>query len=95
MTGLEILDQVLLGQTAFHRCHDAWDLLDERGLVAAVLCPRKHHLSVAPLAERVPPAPVGKLMPYGEKVKWKITADGVEEGIEVVRSFVEAQPDGG
>jgi hypothetical protein len=91
VTGLEILDQVLLGQTTFHRCDDAWDLLDENGLVAAVLCPRKQHLSVAPVAQRVPPAPVGRLMPYGEKVELKITADGVEEGVDAVRRLAAAQ----
>jgi hypothetical protein len=43
VTGLEILNKVALGQTLFHRGHDAWDLLDADALVAAVLCPRMHH----------------------------------------------------
>ena len=46
-TGLELLDLVVYGQTVFHRDHDAWVLIDEDGLVAAVLCPRKSHLSIS------------------------------------------------
>jgi len=90
MTGLEILDRLVRGQTVYHRSEDSWDLLDAAGLVTAVLCPHKQHVSIAPLADRRAPAPEGRLMPYGERVEWKITADKVEEGVEVVRRLVEA-----
>ena len=89
-TGLEILDRLLLGQTAFHRCDDAWDLLDDAGLVTAVLCPRRRHVSIAPVMPRAEPAGVGRLMPYGEKVESKITADNVEHGVSVIRELVAA-----
>lgn len=99
MTRLDILARVLLGQTAFHRSEDAWDLLDEQRLVAAVLCPRQHHVSVAPLHKRVEPAPEGALLPYGApKVGWKITDKpnavkrgsgveviSIEDGVKLVR----------
>jgi hypothetical protein len=89
MTGLEILDRVAFGRTLFHRDFDAWDLLDETGLVAAVLCPRKQHLSISvPSGERLQPARVGKRIPYGERVEWKITSDKIEDGIEIVRRLV-------
>jgi hypothetical protein len=84
MTGLEIFDRVAYGQTLFHRDADAWDLIDEAGLVAAVLSPRAQHLSISLPQSRVKPAPVGRRIPYGEKVKWKITQDTIDEGISVV-----------
>ncbi len=90
MTGLEILNRVALGQTLFHRDDDAWDLLDVDGLVAAVLCPRTHHLSISPPRKRVRPAPVGRRIPYGEKVRWKITEDKISEGIDIVRRLAAA-----
>src|SRR5438094_705786 len=71
-SGLEIFDRVVYGQTLFHRDHDAWDLIDENGLVAAVLCPRKSHLSISIPRKRVPPKPAGRRIPYGEKVAHKI-----------------------
>lgn len=89
-SGLEILDRLLLAQTAFHRCDDAWDLLDAAGLVTAVLCPRKKHVSIAPVTPRVAPARVDRLMPYGEKVEAKITADNLEEGLALIHDLVEA-----
>lgn len=90
MTGLEILDQILLKQFAYHRRPDAWDLLDkQRRYVTAVLCTRKDFVSIAP-AERPMPIHEGRkiVKPYGEKVKWKITADSIEEGVERVRKLV-------
>jgi hypothetical protein len=87
-TGLEILDRLLLGQTAFHRCDDAWDLLDHAGLVTAVLCPRKKHVSIAPVTPRVKPARVGRLMPYGEKVAAKITTDNFADGLRTIHDLV-------
>ena len=58
MTGLEIFDRVIYGHMVWRRDHDAWDLIDEDGLVAAVLCPRQRHLSIAPVSgERVEPKP--------------------------------------
>jgi hypothetical protein len=92
MTGLEILDKVVVGQTLFHRCDDAWDLIDDRGLVCAVLCPRKQHLSISPVARRVAPAPAGRLIPYGEKVALKITADAIEQGTDEIRKLVSGPP---
>jgi hypothetical protein len=88
MTGLEILDRVALGRTLIHRDHDALDLLDADGLVAAVLCPRKLRPSISPPAEgRVRRAPAGRRILYGEKVEWKITEDQIARGIEIVLSL--------
>lgn len=56
----------------------------------AVLCPRKKHLSVSPLNKLVKPARVESLMPYSEKVKWKITADTIADGVELVRTLAAA-----
>jgi hypothetical protein len=56
MTGLEILDQLLIGHTAYHHRLDAWDLLDNGGHVVAVLCPRRAHVSIAPLVRPTTPA---------------------------------------
>jgi hypothetical protein len=81
MTGLEILDRIVYGHTVFKRDHDAYDLIDEDGLVAAVLCPRTRHLSIAIPSERVPPKPVGRRIPYGEKVADKIHESELEIGI--------------
>jgi hypothetical protein len=85
VTGLEILNKVALGETLFHRDDDAWDLLDTDGLVAAVLCPRTHHLSISPPRQRVRPVPAGRRIPYGEKVEWKITEEMLDDGVAIVR----------
>jgi len=92
-TGFEILDLVVYGRTVFHRDRDAWDLIDARGLVAAVLCPRKSHLSISIPTTRVPPAPVGRRMPYGERVVHKITEAEVERGLAIVADL--ARPESG
>jgi hypothetical protein len=88
MTGLEILDQLLLGQTAYHRRPDAWDLLDKNGLVIAVLCPRKAFVAFSPVPKRAAPArPDGSFVPYGEKVALRITADNIEDGIDKIHEL--------
>ena len=92
LTGLEILDAVVYGQTVFHRDLDAWDLIDEDGLVAAVLCPRSGHLSIAIPTKRVEPKPVGRRIPYGEKVAWKIREDEIERGIAIIANLARRQP---
>lgn len=91
MTGLDILDHVAYGQTLFHRDTDAWDLLDADGLVAAVLCPRAYHLSIALPKKRLPPVPVGRRIPYGEKVEWKVNAESLAEGKEIVSRLAASQ----
>ena len=83
-SGLEIFDRVVYGHTVFHRDHNAWDLIDESGLVAAVLCPRTSHLSIAIPTKRVEPKRVGRRTPYGEKVAWKIREDEIDRGIAIV-----------
>jgi hypothetical protein len=90
MTGLEIFDRIAFGRTVFHRDDDAWDLLDEDGLVAAVICPRKSHVSIAPVEPRVSPKPVGRKMPYGEIVTEKITADQIERGTEILARLAQS-----
>lgn len=92
MTGLEILNQLLLGRTSFHRSHDAWDLLDGDGRVVAVLCPRQRHVSIAPPAQPGPPAPAGRLMPHREKVKWKVSEDDIETGPRIIEGPVLHEP---
>ena len=54
-------------------------------MVAAVLCPSTKHLSISPPKKRVPPAPAGRRIPYGERVKWQIREETVGEGVEIVR----------
>jgi hypothetical protein len=93
LTGLEILDRVVYGQTIFHRARDAWDLIDEDGLVAAVLCPRKSHLSISIPSKRVPPKPVGRRIPYGEKVAHKIGDGDIEGGVAIVADLARREPD--
>ena len=89
MTGLESLSRVAVGQTLFHRDHDAWDLLDGDGLVVAVLCPRTAHLSISPpKSKRATPAPAGRRIPYGEKVTWKITEDEIPRGLAEIQRLV-------
>ena len=85
MTRLDILDRLLVGHTTFHRVDDAWDLLDEEGLVAAVICPRQKHVSIAEPAKRVAPVPEGRMIPYGEKVQLKVGDDNIDEGIDLLR----------
>jgi hypothetical protein len=87
-TGLEILDRLLLGHTAYHRRPDAWDLLDSQGRVVAVLCPRQHHVSVAPTDARPTPHRGENIVPYKEKVAAKITGDKVDEGIALVAELL-------
>lgn len=84
MTGLETFDRVVYGHTVFRRDHDAWDLIDEAGLVAAVLCPRTRHLSIAIPNKRVAPKPAGRRIPYGEKVAWKIHEDEIDLGVAIL-----------
>jgi hypothetical protein len=84
VTRLDILNRLLVGHTTFHRVDDAWDLLDEDGLVAAVLCPRQNHVSIAEPAKRVPPAPDGRMIPYGEKVQVKVGDDNIDDGIDLL-----------
>lgn len=92
LTGLEILDRVAYGHTVWHRDRDAWDLLDEDGLVAAVLCPRQHHLSIAPVSgRRVQPKAVGRRIPYGEKVAHKIRSDDIDRGISILHDLVKPE----
>jgi len=89
LTGLEIFDRVAYGHMVWHRDRDAWDLLDEDGLVAAVLCPRQHHLSIAPVSgERPEPMPVGRRIPYGEKVEHKIRGDDIDRGIAILQDLI-------
>jgi hypothetical protein len=38
VTGIEIFDRIIFGHTVFKRDRDAYDLIDEDGLVCAVLC---------------------------------------------------------
>jgi hypothetical protein len=92
VTGLEILDQVACGHTLFHRDRDAWDLLDDTGLVAAVLCPRTSHLSVSLPSKRVRPVAAGSRIPYGEKVAWKITEDTIDDGVDRLRELAGPGP---
>lgn len=92
MTGLEIFDRVVYGHTVFKRDHDAYDLIDAAGLVAAVLCPRTSHLSIAIPTKRVEPKPVGRRIPYGEKVAWKIGEDDIERGIGIVADLARPEP---
>jgi hypothetical protein len=92
-TGLEIFDRVVYGQTVFHRDHDAWDLIDEDGLVAAVLCPRTSHLSIAIPTKRVRPKPVGRRIPYGERIAWKIRKEEVDRGIAIVADLARRHAD--
>lgn len=92
-TGLEILDSVVYGRTVFHRDHDAWDLIDDDGLVAAVLCPRKSHLSISIPSKRVPPKSVGRRIPYGEKVAHKIGEEEIDRGIAIVADLVRPESD--
>jgi hypothetical protein len=91
MTALEILDQLLLGQMAFHRRPDAWDLVDAQGHVPAVLCPRtkRGFVAISPCPDRPPlRRDGGGFVPYKEKVKWRITSDNVDEGVARVRELV-------
>jgi hypothetical protein len=90
--GLEIFDRVVYGHTVFHRDHDARDLLDNDGLVAAVLCPRTSHLSIAIPSKRVEPRPVGRRIPYGEKVAWTIREDEIDRGIAILAELRVADP---
>ena len=90
-TGLEIFDRVVYGHTVFHRDHDAWDLIDETGLVAAVLCPRSTHLSIVVPSKRVEPKPVGRRIPYGEKVAWKIGKDEIDRGIAILAELAQRE----
>jgi hypothetical protein len=84
MTGLEIFDRVAYGLTVFHRDRDAWDLIDEDGLVAAVLCPRSRHLTVSIPVKRVLPKPVGRRIPYGEKKADEIREDDLDRGARLL-----------
>jgi len=92
VTGLEIFDRVVYGHTVFKRDHDAYDLIDAEGLVAAVLCPRANHLSISLPAKRVAPKPAGRRIPYGEKVAWKIRDDEIDRGIAVVADLARRRP---
>ena len=84
VTGLEIFNRVVYGQMLFHRDKDAWDLIDEDGLVAAVLCPRTEHLTISLPKKRVKPKPAGRRVPYGER-KWdEIREHDIERGIDLV-----------
>jgi hypothetical protein len=92
VTGLEILDRVVLGQMVFHRRPDAWDLLDDEGRVSAVLCPRTDFVAVSPCSPRPFPQLSGRgFVPYGERVTERIRADGIEQGIELVRRLAAAE----
>ena len=87
MTGLEIFDKVADGQTVFHRDRDAWDLIDDDGLVAAVLCPRTKYLTISVPPKRVPPKPVGRRMPYGELKADEIHEEDIERGREMLAAL--------
>lgn len=81
MSALEILDEVLLGQTTHHRRTDAWDLLDAQQHVAAVICVRKASgfvtISLPSGPEREGLKPHGPIvMPYDEEVVAHVTYDG-------------------
>ena len=91
MTGLEVLDRIAYGQTLFHRDHDAYDLLDGNGCVAAVLCPRQSFVAVAIPARRLPPKPVGRRIPYGEKVAHRISESNLDDGAELLQQLVQAE----
>ena len=71
MNGLEILDHVSYGHVVHHRERDAWDLLDRRGNVAAVLRPRRTYLAIA-------------LPPTGETVACTIGEDELDQGAAIV-----------
>jgi hypothetical protein len=71
MNGLEILDHVSYGHVVHHRERDAWDLLDRRGNVAAVLKPRASYLAVA-------------LPPEGDRVACTIAEHELEQGAAIV-----------
>jgi hypothetical protein len=60
MTGLEIFEELVRGQTVYHRCDDAWDLLNQEQLVVAVICPRIAHVSISPTSKPSRPARVGR-----------------------------------
>ena len=81
MSALDILDEVLLGQTAHHRRPDAWDLLDRSGRVAAIVCVRKSSgfvtIPLPPGPDRGHLRPNGAIvMPYAEEVVAHVTDDG-------------------
>lgn len=78
---LDLLDELVLGYTTFHRRFDAWDLLDGAGRVAAVICVRKKSgfvtISLPPGPERRGVRAEGPIvMPYQEEVVAHVTADG-------------------
>jgi hypothetical protein len=60
-------------------------------LVAAVLCPRTSHLSIAIPTKRVEPKPVGRRIPYGEKVAWKIRENEIDRGITIVAELTRGE----
>jgi hypothetical protein len=82
-----MLRSARLGHTLFHRDRDAWDLIDANGMVAAVLCPRRTHLSISPLKEPAGRVRVGKKIPYHEVVNWQIHEDTMDEGIAVLQAL--------
>jgi hypothetical protein len=91
MTGLEIFNRVVYGQMLFHRGHDVWDLIDEDGLVAAVLCPRSTHLTISLPKKRAQPKPAGRRIPYGEK-KWdEIGEHDIDRGIALIGDLARRQ----
>ncbi|SRR5712691_568007 len=85
MTVPEILDHLLVGHRHHHRVEDAWDLLDQQGHLAAVLCPRPRGgfvaVSLPPGPQRpLPKSTAGPRLPhehppYGEKVIARVTDD--------------------
>jgi len=88
MTGLEILEELLLGQRVDHRHPHAWDLLNGDNKVVAVLCDRKQHVSIAPCPAPAEPRDARKIVePYGERVAWKVGADNIEAGVTQVRAL--------
>lgn len=83
-SGLAILNKIAVGHTLFQRVEQAWDVLSPHGFVCAVLCPRTHHLSVAPVKKPVPPVRTERRTPYGELVEWKITSDNLADGVALL-----------
>jgi len=88
-TGLEIFDKLAYGHTLFHRDGDAWDLLDNQGMVVAVLCPRKTFVSVAPPESgRAERKPAGTRIPYGEKVAFRVDDSNLDDGIAKLQALL-------
>jgi hypothetical protein len=81
---LDILNRLLLGQTAYHRNEEAWDVLGEDGTIVAVLCPRENHVSLSVPQVKRQPGGAG-ITPYRERVELKVTDTNLPDGIDRLR----------